>query len=65
MRGARIVAYVVLADHGDLERLRRFAAQELPRYMQPSRIESLEALPRTASGKHNPAAIARARIDRA
>ena len=35
--GSRIVAYVVLAEGGALERLEGFAAQELPRYMQPSR----------------------------
>jgi amino acid adenylation domain-containing protein len=63
-RGSRIVAYVVLAGDGEVERLRRFAAQELPRYMQPGRIEVLEALPRTTSGKHDPAAIARASVDR-
>jgi len=59
VRGARIVAYVVLHERGDLDRLRRFAAQELPRYMQPGRIEPLEALPRTTSGKHDAATIAR------
>jgi amino acid adenylation domain-containing protein len=56
LRGARIVAYVVLADDGRLDRLEAFCARELPRYMQPSRIEVRSALSRTSSGKHDPAA---------
>jgi acyl-CoA synthetase (AMP-forming)/AMP-acid ligase II len=56
VRGARIVAYVVLSDGGQLERLKAFCARELPRYMQPSRIEVRQALGRTSSGKHDPAA---------
>jgi acyl-coenzyme A synthetase/AMP-(fatty) acid ligase len=56
LRGARIVAYVVLADGGRLDRLKAFCARELPRYMQPSRIEVRSALGRTSSGKHDPAA---------
>jgi acyl-CoA synthetase (AMP-forming)/AMP-acid ligase II len=56
LRGARIVAYVVLADDGRLDRLKAFCARELPRYMQPSRIEVRSALSRTSSGKHDPAA---------
>jgi amino acid adenylation domain-containing protein len=60
VRGERIVAYVVLSQEGSLERLKEFTARELPRYMQPSTIESLPALPRTASGKHDAAAIGRA-----
>jgi amino acid adenylation domain-containing protein len=58
LRGARIVAYVVLAAHGQLERLEAFCGRELPRYMQPSRIEVRPALGRTASGKYDPAATA-------
>lgn len=57
-RGQRIVAYVVLAPGGTLARLQEFAAAELPRYMQPSRIEALAELPRLASGKHDVAALA-------
>jgi amino acid adenylation domain-containing protein len=56
VRGARIVAYVVLADGGRLDRLKAFCARELPRYMQPSRIEIRSALGRTPSGKHDPVA---------
>jgi amino acid adenylation domain-containing protein len=56
VRGARIVAYVVFADGGRLDRLKAFCARELPRYMQPSRIEVRSALSRTPSGKHDPAA---------
>ncbi len=50
-RGERIVAYVVLTAEGELERLQRFCRAELPRYMQPSRIEVMGTLPRTSSGK--------------
>jgi amino acid adenylation domain-containing protein len=52
-RGERIVAYVVLADGGSIELLKAFCHAELPRYMQPSRIESRPELPRTNSGKHD------------
>jgi amino acid adenylation domain-containing protein len=54
VRGARIVAYVVLAANGELDRLEAFCARELPRYMQPSRIEVHSALARTPSGKFDP-----------
>jgi amino acid adenylation domain-containing protein len=64
VRGARIVAYVVLADGGQLDRLKTFCASELPRYMQPSRIEVRSALSRTPSGKHDPAATAERLDDR-
>jgi amino acid adenylation domain-containing protein len=53
VRGARIVAYVVLRGDGSLERLEAFTAQELPRFMRPARIETCETLPRTVSGKHD------------
>jgi amino acid adenylation domain-containing protein len=56
LRGARIVAYVVLAENGGLDRVKAFCARELPRYMQPSKIEVRSALSRTSSGKHDPAA---------
>ena len=52
-RGERIVAYVVLKLDGALERLQEFCRAELPRYMQPSRIEVRAELPRTSSGKHD------------
>jgi amino acid adenylation domain-containing protein len=55
-RGERIVAYVVLRERGSVERLRGFAATELPRYMQPARYEVRAELPRTSSGKHDLAA---------
>ena len=53
IRGDLIVAYVVLKPQGSIERLKSFARRELPRHMQPARIEVLEELPRTASGKHD------------
>ena len=52
-RGERIVAYVVLKVDGTLDRLEEFCRAELPRYMQPSRIEVRTELPRTSSGKHD------------
>jgi amino acid adenylation domain-containing protein len=57
MRGDSIVAWVVLAGHGDLDRLKRYASSELPRYMQPVRYEVRDALPRTSSGKHDAKAL--------
>ena len=53
LRGARIVAYVVLRGGGQLERLAEHVREELPSYMRPSRIEVHEELGRTASGKHD------------
>jgi acyl-CoA synthetase (AMP-forming)/AMP-acid ligase II len=50
-RGDLIVAYVVLASHGSLDRLRSFCRTELPRYLQPARFEARSHLPRTSSGK--------------
>jgi amino acid adenylation domain-containing protein len=57
--GARIVAYVVLTEDGRLDRLRAFCSVEMPRYLQPARIELRTSLERTASGKHDVAATAR------
>jgi acyl-CoA synthetase (AMP-forming)/AMP-acid ligase II len=56
-RGERIVAFVVLAGGGSLDRLRRYAGVELPRHMQPARYEVRDALPRLPSGKHDIAAL--------
>jgi amino acid adenylation domain-containing protein len=56
-RGERIVAYVVLAGGGSLERLRAYSGLELPRHMQPARFEVRDALPRLPSGKHDLAAL--------
>lgn len=50
-RGSVIVAHVVLAADGSVERLTAFCRTELPPYMQPARIEVRQALPRTSSGK--------------
>jgi amino acid adenylation domain-containing protein len=50
-RGQMIVAYVVLRERGSLDTLERYCRAELPRYMQPSRIEARTELPRTSSGK--------------
>ena len=64
VRGEAIVAYVVLTEEGRLDQLEEFAARELPRHMQPSRIEVRRELLRTASGKHDAAATVRGRLDR-
>jgi amino acid adenylation domain-containing protein len=53
IRGERIIAYVVLAQGGSKEHLERFARLELPRHMQPARIEVREHLPRLPSGKYD------------
>jgi amino acid adenylation domain-containing protein len=60
-RGERIIAHVVLAADGTLDRLKVFCGTEMPRYMQPGRIEVHETLPRTSSGKHDPKQLAGAR----
>jgi acyl-coenzyme A synthetase/AMP-(fatty) acid ligase len=60
LRGARIIAHVVLTRDGNMKRLKRHANRELPRYMQPARIEECDELPRSANGKHDPKAIAQA-----
>jgi len=56
-RGERIVAFVVLAGGGSLERLKAYVGVELPRHMQPARFEVRDALPRLPSGKHDVAAV--------
>jgi acyl-coenzyme A synthetase/AMP-(fatty) acid ligase len=55
-RGELIVAYVVLARGGSVERLERYCRNEMPSYMQPCRYEVRGALRRTSSGKHDIAA---------
>jgi amino acid adenylation domain-containing protein len=55
-RGERIVAAVVLGERGSLERLQQYCLAELPRYMQPARIDVRPALARLPSGKHDPSA---------
>ena len=56
-RGECIVAYVVLAEQGSLEQLQTYCGRELPRYLQPGRIEVRDALPLLPSGKHDVAAV--------
>jgi acyl-CoA synthetase (AMP-forming)/AMP-acid ligase II len=51
--GSRVVGYVVLAPGGDVGRLKRFCALELPRHLQPVRLEVREELPLLPSGKHD------------
>lgn len=61
-RGERIVAYVVLTEEGTRERLELYCRTELPRYMQPARIEVRSAIPRLVSGKYDLAAIKAERV---
>lgn len=56
-RGERIVAIVVLAAGGDATRLEHYSRTELPRHMQPARIEVRDAIPRLPSGKYDIAAL--------
>jgi acyl-CoA synthetase (AMP-forming)/AMP-acid ligase II len=51
VRGASIVAYVVLKEGGTAEGVQRFCRAELPTYLQPGKIEVRSELPRTSSGK--------------
>lgn len=50
--GARIVAQVVLARNGSLERLQAYCRTELPRYLQPASLVVRRRLARLPSGKH-------------
>lgn len=52
-RGMKIVAFVVLSEHGSLKTLKHFCKAELPRYMQPADIVALEELPKSPNGKHD------------
>lgn len=52
-RGSRIIAHVVFTEQGTLAALQRYVGAELPRFMQPARIEVHASLPRTSSGKHD------------
>jgi amino acid adenylation domain-containing protein len=56
-RGNRIIAHVVLAEEGSLVALKQYIGSELPRYMQPARVETHASLPRTSSGKHDSRAL--------
>ncbi|HMD98156.1 MAG TPA: amino acid adenylation domain-containing protein, partial [Terriglobia bacterium] len=55
----RLVAYVVLkqGESPTTEELRSFLGRRLPEFMLPSRIEFLQALPLTPSGKANRGAL--------
>jgi amino acid adenylation domain-containing protein len=57
--GKRLIAYVVLTAgaHVDPTALRQMLSQQLPDYMVPAALVRLEALPLTANGKVNLAAL--------
>ncbi|HEV8400907.1 MAG TPA: AMP-binding protein [Gemmatimonadales bacterium] len=57
MWGERIVAHVVLGPNGSLERLKAYCGRELPRHLQPARLEVRDAMPLLPSGKHDVAAL--------
>jgi len=50
--GNRLVAHVVLAPGGSLERLQAYCQAELPRHLRPAQLEARTELPRLPSGKH-------------
>lgn len=56
-RGQAVVAVVRLRQDGAVPAIKRHCAAELPRYMQPSRIVTLAALPRGPTGKYDFEAI--------
>jgi acyl-CoA synthetase (AMP-forming)/AMP-acid ligase II len=64
IRGERIIAYVVLRPTGSKRHLEQFARFELPRHMQPARIEVREELPRLASGKYDMNAMRNVTVQR-
>jgi amino acid adenylation domain-containing protein len=53
IRGASIIAHVVLRPEGRVDRLHAFSRREMPRYMQPTRIEVRSSLPHTHTGKYD------------
>lgn len=57
IRGERIIAYVVLKPGGSKDHLKDFVRLELPRHMQPARVDICEELPRLPSGKYDMAAL--------
>jgi acyl-CoA synthetase (AMP-forming)/AMP-acid ligase II len=52
-RGDRIVAHIVLAPSGSLDRLCAYARAKLPPYPQPVTYQTLQHLPRLASGTYD------------
>ncbi|MEQ4718553.1 amino acid adenylation domain-containing protein [Nonomuraea sp. B19D2] len=55
--GKRLVAYLVLARGGALERVREDAAARLPKHLLPDRYVTLDRLPLTPHGKVDRAAL--------
>lgn len=56
-RGQAVVAVVTLREGGAVPAIKRHCASELPRYMQPTRIVVLPALPKGPTGKYDFEAI--------
>jgi amino acid adenylation domain-containing protein len=63
--GDRLVAYVVPAEPVSAEALRDFLGETLPDYMIPSAFVRIDALPLTANGKLDKAALPEPRDDNA
>ncbi len=57
VRGERIVANVVLAEHGSMTQLTRYARAELPPHMVPARYVVHGSLPRMPGGKYDMSAL--------
>jgi amino acid adenylation domain-containing protein len=55
--GERLIAYVVASDPVDAAAVRHDLAEVLPAYMVPAAVVTLDALPKTSSGKLDRAAL--------
>jgi len=64
LRGARIVAHVVLRAGGSIDRLKRYCGTELPRHMQPARYDVRDVLPKLPNGKYDLVALLGGESDR-
>ena len=56
-RGQRIVAFIVLNESACVDQVHAYCQQELPKYMQPHRIECCAEIPKLVSGKYDLSAL--------
>lgn len=52
-RGRAVVACVVHAENGTMDKLRQFCRVEMPGYMHPARIKAVRELPEDPNGKQD------------